>query len=547
MEISAAYGFKGELMCVYQGEDFNDYHIAGTTSRTLPVMPSAAMSNLCLEIFLENGAFIFRFEYRPTVYKADTVKNFARACEEVAEKFLASDVLEKFAIDDYIKSEKKVAVTIDTTAPKNKTQQKIFDCVAEIIGTKNFGIKTDFYSVGLTSIGAIRLNVLLSRAFGKDIKEHENVEKLEKFLAGAQAGQSYELQLDYPLTQTQNGIFVECVAKPGSTIYNIPNLYRLGKNVDVEKLQRAVKAAIDAHPYLKTTLLMNDDGDICACRHDDLSAEVNILHVDKLPPTEELVRPFELLDKPLYRAEIFIADEKYLFLDCHHIVSDGESFDILLDDINAAYDGKILDKETYTGFEVALDEMKARNSDALSKAKTYYDSIFRGCDADCKLAKDFYLSGTKTFAFDFGKLELDVESVRNFCAANKVTLNAFFNAAFGFTLAKFLYRDDAIFTTIYNGRSDSRLARSVAMLVKTLPVNCSIVGDKTVAEYVAQVGRHLFASMTNDIYSFAEISRDYGITADVMFGRHANRGRAGRRNSTRTRQRKVSFRRGRFH
>ena len=521
-EISAAYGFKGELMCVYQGEDFSDYHVAGTSSRTLPLMPSAAMSDLCLEIFLENGAFIFRFEYRPTVYKADTVKNFARACEEVAEKFLASDVLEKFAIDDYIKSEKKVAVTIDTTAPKNKTQQKIFDCVAEIIGTKNFGIKTDFYSVGLTSIGAIRLNVLLSRAFGKiirtrDIKEHENVEKLEKFLAGAQAGQSYELQLDYPLTQTQNGIFVECVAKPGSTIYNIPNLYRLGKNVDVEKLQRAVKAAIDAHPYLKTTLLMNDDGDICACRHDDLSAEVNILHVDKLPPTEELVRPFELLDKPLYRAEIFIADEKYLFLDCHHIVSDGESFDILLDDINAAYDGKILDKETYTGFEVALDEMKARNSDALSKAKTYYDSIFRGCDADCKLAKDFYLSGTKTFAFDFGKLELDVESVRNFCAANKVTLNAFFNAAFGFTLAKFLYRDDAIFTTIYNGRSDSRLARSVAMLVKTLPVNCSIVGDKTVAEYVAQVGRHLFASMTNDIYSFAEISRDYGITADVMF------------------------------
>ncbi|MBQ3451140.1 MAG: hypothetical protein IJG32_02610, partial [Selenomonadaceae bacterium] len=310
-EISTAYGFKGELMCVYQGADFNDYHIAGTISRTLPVMPSAAMSDLCLEIFLENGAFIFRFEYRPTIYKAETVKNFARECEAVAEKFLTSDTLEKFEIDEHIKSKKKTVAAIDETTPQNEIQQKIFDCVAQVLGTKNFGIRTDFYSVGLTSIGAIRLNVLLSRAFGKiirtrDIKEHNTVEQLEKFLAGAQVSQSYELQLDYPLTQTQNGIFVESVANPNSTLYNIPNLYRLGKNVDVERLQRAIRAAIDAHPYLKTTLFMNDDGDICARRHDDLDAVVNILRVEKLPPTEELVRAFELLDKPLYRAEIYV-------------------------------------------------------------------------------------------------------------------------------------------------------------------------------------------------------------------------------------------------
>ncbi len=520
-EISTAYGFKGELMCAYQGEDFSDYHIAGTASRTLPLIPSAAMSDLCLEIFLEDGAFIFRFEYRPTVYKVETVKNFARECETVAEKFLTSDALEKFDVDIHSRAKKKVAAAIDSTAPQNEIQQKIFDSVAEVIGNKNFGIRTDFYSVGLTSIGAIRLNVLLSRAFGKiirtrDIKEHGTVEKFEKFLAGADEGQSYERQRDYPLTQTQNGIFVESVANPNSTTYNIPNLYRLGKNVDVEKLQRAVTQAIDAHPYIKATLFMNDEGDIRARRNDN-SATVNILRVDMLPSIEELVRPFELLENPLYRAEIYVADEKYFFLDCHHIISDGESFDILIDDINAAYDGEILSKETYTGFETALDEERARNGDALTKAKAYYDSIFRGCDADCKLAKDFDAATTKSSAFEFGKIKVDVDAVRDFCAENKVTLNAFFNAAFGFTLAKFLYRDDAIFTTIYNGRSDSRLAQSVGMFVKTLPVSCSIVGDKTVAQYVAEVGKQLFASMTHDIYSFAEISRDYGIVADVMF------------------------------
>ncbi|MBQ3451141.1 MAG: amino acid adenylation domain-containing protein, partial [Selenomonadaceae bacterium] len=194
--------------------------------------------------------------------------------------------------------------------------------------------------------------------------------------------------------------------------------------------------------------------------------------------------------------------------------SDGESFDILLDDINAAYDGKILDKENYTGFEAALEEEKARSGDALTKAKTYYDSILRGCNADCKLAKDF---DAKPTPFEVGKLAVDVDAVKNFCAKNKVTPNAFFNAVFGFTLAKFLYREDAIFTTIYNGRNDSRLARSVGMFVKTLPVNIQIDDKSTVSQCVTGVGKQLLASMTNDIYSFAEISRDYGIGADVMF------------------------------
>ena len=541
-EISAAHGFKGELMCVYQGEEFDTYHIAGTKAKTLPLIPSAAMSDLCLEIFLEDGVFDFRFEYRPNIYKAETVKKFAAECEEVAEKFLTNAALENFNIIHRARAKKKKSAALDMTAPQNETQQKIFDCVAEVIGTNKFGIRTDFYSVGLTSIGAIRLNVLLSRAFGKairtrDIKEHETIEKLEKFLSGAEDVQEYEFQLDYPLTQTQNGIFVECVANPNTTIYNIPYLYRLGKSVDIERLQAAVKSAIDAHPYLKTTLAMNNAGDIRACRHDDFDSVVEILRVDKLPPVNEIVKPYELLDKPLYRVKIYSTPtENYLFVDCHHIICDGESLDILIDDINAVYEelgtrnkeqvgiSKLVPssqflvptKETYTGFEAALDEERARDGDGLVKSKTYYDSIFKGCDADCKLFKDFDVASKGTVAYERGKLNVDAEAVKNFCAKNNFTLNAFFNAAFGFTLAKFLCREDSIFTTIYNGRSDSRLTQSIAMLVKTLPVSCSIVDEK-ITDYISAIGKQLMTSMANDIFSFAEISREYGITADVMF------------------------------
>ena len=118
--------------------------------------------------------------------------------------------------------------------PKNETQQKIFDCIAEVIGHKEFGVTTDIYRAGLTSIGAVKLNVLLSQAFdgavirNKDLKENDTVEKLEQFLAQSQGEEAFTKQEAYPLTQTQNGIFVECAANPGSTIYNIPFLFRLG-------------------------------------------------------------------------------------------------------------------------------------------------------------------------------------------------------------------------------------------------------------------------------------------------------------------------------
>ena len=117
----------------------------------------------------------------------------------------------------------------EITAPENETQQKIFDSVSEVIGTKNFGTTTDIFDAGLTSIGAIKLNVLLSSAFNvpvsiQDLRKNSTILALEKFLAEADGAKTYEIKSDYPITRTQNGIFVACIASPDTTMYNIPFL-----------------------------------------------------------------------------------------------------------------------------------------------------------------------------------------------------------------------------------------------------------------------------------------------------------------------------------
>lgn len=69
--------------------------------------------------------------------------------------------------------------------------------------------------------------------------------------------------------------------------------------------------------------------------------------------------------------------------------------------------------------------------------------------------------------------------------------------------------------TIYNGRSDSRTDRALGMFVKTLPVSCQL--GSSALQLFTTTKKQLLDSMDHDIYSFAEISRALGISAELMF------------------------------
>ncbi|MCQ2159319.1 MAG: amino acid adenylation domain-containing protein, partial [Bacteroidales bacterium] len=410
--------------------------------------------------------------------------------------------------------------------PENERQEKICALVAEVLGHGSFGIDTDLFEAGLTSIGVLRLNVMLGSEFDvpvkiEDIKSNDTVRKLEAMLLSSTGAGSFEIRTDYPLSQTQMGIFVECNSNPDSVTYNIPVLFHLGKGVDTDRLALAVKAAIDAHPYAKTTLFADADGNIRARRNDDASVVVGMEKLEHIPDGRELVRPFQLLDAPLYRVSVLLTPEgNCLFMDFHHIISDGTSEAVLLSDIDKAYAGKELSKETFTGFEMALEEEQVRASDKYEKAAEYYRSVFEGCETECLPPKSPERGCVKG-ASEAGRLKsrfrVPALDVREFCDLKRLTMNAFFNAAFGYTLGRFSSRDEFVFTTVYNGRSDSRLASAFTMLVKTLPVLVRIDAAAKVADYIRATQNQLMDCMSNDIFSFAEVSREFGIKSDVIF------------------------------
>ena len=410
----------------------------------------------------------------------------------------------------------------DLTAPENDTQRRIHEVAAGVLGNAAFGIDTDLYYAGLTSVSVIRLSVDLEQTFGipfrvADIRTHSTVRQLEELIDSSEAAEVREILPDYPITRSQMGIYIECVSDPGSVTYNIPMLIRLSDRLDPGRLLSAVRTALDAHPYVRTTLFADAEGNIRARRNDTTELNINHITLDRLPAADELVRPFSLLDSPLCRIALYeTRDGNYLFMDFHHIISDGTSENILLSEISKAYHGQKIEPEKYTGFEAALDEESARATDRYDQAKAYYDSVFRGCEPNCLPPKAPVHGGTGA-ASTVRVADTAPSAVENCCKRNKVTPNAFFNAAFGWTLSRFGQFDDAVFTTVYNGRSDSRLAACLTMLVRTLPVLVRTGENRPVSDLLHETQEQLLDSMANDLFSFAEISSAYGIHSDILF------------------------------
>ena len=414
------------------------------------------------------------------------------------------------------------------TPPKNDVQQRIFDIVAEVIGTKSFGIETDIFQAGLTSIGSIRLNVLLSEAFGipfqsKDLVENNTVEKLEAFIGSSAPAEQFEVLDDYPLTKSQEGVFVECMSKPDSTTYNIPVLLRYDRDIDIQKLKDALVAAVNAHPFILTKIFMDKSGDIRLLRkgiepfaESDIE-EITTGSLDEVRDT--LVQPFQLMDSRLLRIKLIHADAEYVFIDIHHIIGDGTSLNIFLQSVSDAYEGKELKPEVFSGYEASLQEQKDRQGEGLEKARKYYDDLLAGYDRDFLPKGDVYHPDPAAEGILLATgAEGVAAKVEEYCRRTGITVNALICAAFGFNLSKYCGSDQSIFTTVYNGRNDSRKANTMSMFVKTLPVLCNMADDSiSPLKFAGDIGKQLLDNMNNDIYSFAEISRELEVRPDVLF------------------------------
>ena len=322
-----------------------------------------------------------------------------------------------------------------------------------------------------------------------------------------------------PLSKVQYGIYAECIAHQGEICYNLPYLFVLDGSLDEEKLKNAIETVVAGHPTLFTRIGVNEQGDPIQTIDESESFTLTVEHepTDIEAEKARFIKPFDLTKDRLFRIRLLKdAEHFYLLLDIHHIICDGVSMEVILADIDAAYNGKTLEPEAMTMQELALAEADMRQTPVFEESKQWFAQNFDCGDTFTQLIPD--LEGTeRAEGLLVRPLSIDQKKVEAFCKANNIYKNTLFTAAYAYLLAKFNNEQEALFTTVYNGRTEPKFQHSVGMTVKTLPVYAKFTNETSVLDFLKARQEQMTGCREHDIYSYTDLMGDLNLQSNSMF------------------------------
>ena len=152
-----------------------------------------------------------------------------------------------------------------------------------------------------------------------------------------------------PLSFAQRQMWVIDQMTPGNPAYNLWIGFRLRGRLDLRALEDSFNVVIKRHEALRTTFAV-EDGEPLQITHPELKIKIKVTALDHLAETqreqtlralaaEAPVESFDLSRLPLIRIALFKlgAAEHVMILTIHHIVSDGLSTGLLMEELNTYY------------------------------------------------------------------------------------------------------------------------------------------------------------------------------------------------------------------
>jgi amino acid adenylation domain-containing protein len=161
-----------------------------------------------------------------------------------------------------------------------------------------------------------------------------------------------ELLLTAPATASQTEIWLSVQMGDGANCaYNLSQSFRLTGKLDKLALESALQQLVQRHEALRTTF--NEHGDTI-CIVAELPIDIPSIDLADLSPPERELRlaqivkqdvnqPFNIEQGPLFKAQIIKlhSEEHLLLLNAHHIVCDGWSWAILIEDLSMLYSAAV--------------------------------------------------------------------------------------------------------------------------------------------------------------------------------------------------------------
>ncbi|MDB4867900.1 MAG: lchAA, partial [Cohnella sp.] len=406
---------------------------------------------------------------------------------------------------------------------RTDTEARLVSIWQEVLGIPQIGVQDHFFELGGHSLKAMVMLAQIHRDLQvelplKELFQSPTIEGLAQAIAKADKSSIVSLtpaeqREVYPVTSAQKRLYVLQQLEGADRSYNMPCVMRLDGPLQRERFDSAIRQLLQRHDALRTSFEMSDGQPVQRIQH---QAEFTVSYEEATEQEakwiiEEFVRPFDLEQSPLFRVGLIrIAEEQHLLLvDMHHIISDGASVSLLLEEITKLYAGESLEplRLQYKDYAVWQQQIWAQ-SDTYRRQETYWLEQLSGELPVLSLPTDHVRPAVQSFAGDRMSFTLDPDfttTVRNLAQKTETTLYMMLLASYSAFLAKLSGQSELIVGSPSAGRSHPDLAPMMGMFVHTFAVRTYPEGHKRFGEYLQEVKQTVLGGYENQDYPFDEL------------------------------------------
>jgi amino acid adenylation domain-containing protein len=397
--------------------------------------------------------------------------------------------------------------------PRTATEREVAEVWVALLGLERIGVDEDFFELGghslLAAQLAARLRTRLQRPLSvRAVFEHSSVSALAAFLDGAQdpgVGTAAAPALapravgEAPaLGYSQQQLWLLDQWDPGAPTYNVALPFRIHGRLDVDALQRAIVILAHRHEALRTVIEVHDDEPAAVV----LDAPVVDFEILELPGASESEvsarlaelarRPFDFTRDPLLRAAVLVlgVQDTVLLLETHHMVFDGWSEGLALDELAALYAGAALPDPPLQFGDFALWQRRWLDSPAGREELEWWRRALGKAPTSIELPTDHPRPEGRRFHGASHDLSLGAETttaLRALCQSENVTPYMLVLAGLCTLLYRMTGQDDILVGSPAANRETEELEHMIGFVSNTLVFRTRLGGNPSFRELLGRV------------------------------------------------------------
>ncbi|MDX1996288.1 MAG: amino acid adenylation domain-containing protein, partial [Thermoanaerobaculia bacterium] len=429
----------------------------------------------------------------------------------------------------------EVAAASGGVAPRTATEEILAGVFAEVLGVERVSADASFFDLGGHSLLATRVVARLREVFAVEIPlravfERPTVAALAQTVDAARGGPLAAAPLTRDvrssrrdraeLSFAQERLWFLAELAPGSPVYNIRAGLSLHGPLDIAALGRALQAVVDHHDTLRTTFV-TEGGRPFQSIAEQLAIDLAVIDLAALPPAEresawqrldlaEQQLGFDLERGPLLRAQLAIlgAAEHRLTLTVHHIVSDGWSFGVFLDDLGRAYRGESLPPLPVTYGDFGVWQRRELSGAALERRVDFWRTLLADVPRVLELPTDRPRPPRPSGLGAAVELDLGAElsaALQAFARHHGATPFLVLLAAYGTLLGRLAGQSVVAVGAPVANRERAEVAHLIGFFVNTLVLPVDRSGGVGFAELVGRVREATLAGFAHADLPFEKL------------------------------------------